>query len=351
MREEGRAFSGLVVRRAPAPKARPPDVSERRGFSSADVIIEARSASEQHCPELESGLRRLLVPGWAGTPAFWAFSKVTPCIGAPRDGSVHGSGSPCSWGTRGADPCFPGGPYPRVPRDFLPWGPCWSRRRRGSLPPEKGPPPPCPGSHGIGRRFTSKRPCPLAQGSLNAGQRTAQGSPLLRGAEICQACLGQTWRALRETQVAALAHACGQDGRAALASPRLGGRLISSACCAARRSRPAVSLASALVPWRLWRWPRGPGGRGKWPCAAQEGGSRVDPDGARSRGLAERRHGRSPIPASGVTAPRKWRRGPRGPFRPRSEGSRKSACGRAAGLRLVELCGPGWPGSGRLWSP
>lgn len=53
----------LAVLRALVPKARPPDVSERLGFCSADVIIEARSASEQRCLELESGLRRLLFPG------------------------------------------------------------------------------------------------------------------------------------------------------------------------------------------------------------------------------------------------------------------------------------------------
>lgn len=60
---------------------------------------------------------------------------------------------------------------------------------------------------------------------------------------------------------------------------------------------------------------------------------------------------RSPIPASGVIAPRKWRRGPRGPFRPLTEESRRSARGRAGGLRLVELCGSGWSGPRRLWSP
>lgn len=71
----------------------------------------------------------------------------------------------------------------------------------------------------------------------------------------------QTRRALQGTWVAAVAHACGQVGIAALSSLRLCGRLISSACCAACRSRPAISVASALVPWRLWKWLRDPVGR------------------------------------------------------------------------------------------
>lgn len=80
-------------------------------------------------------------------------------------------------------------------------------------------------------------------------------APWFETREKCLAYLGhRTRRALPGTWVVAVAHACGQDGIGALSSRRLGGRLISSACSAACRSRPAVSLASsALVPWLLWK--------------------------------------------------------------------------------------------------
>lgn len=127
--------------------------------------------------------------------------------------------------------------------------------------------------------------------------------------------------ALRGTR---LAHACQKGGTAALASPHLGGRSISSACRAAHLSRTVVSLVLALDPWQLWKWLRDPGGRGKWLCAVKEGGSCVDPNGTWNPNKAERRHALSLIPASGAMALRKWRRGPWGPFRHRAEGSRRS---------------------------
>lgn len=120
--------------------------------------------------------------------------------------------------------------------------------------------------------------------------------------------------------MAAVAHACGLDRVAALSSLRLGGRLVSSACGAACRSRLAVSLASALVPWRLWKWPRDPGGRGKWLCVAQEGGSHVDPDSAWESGLG----GAAPWPQPSSCERRyraeKMASRPAGPFPARDRG-------------------------------